>query len=197
MGNHARRVGYDILLLVCGRVRHRVTGIGPELASSLPNLEELVLIGNRIERLRELRPLGECKRLRRLTLLQNSVSGEACYRQYVIGLCPALKVLDFKKIKPAEREEAERRFKAGEFEEASRRASSAAAGERGDGADERAGNGVTATKAGGTSNKTLAAAAVRAAIESAKTLDEIQELEESLAMGQHCINTTADAMEEG
>ena len=171
-----------------------MSGIGPELASSLPNLEELILIGNRIERLRELRPLGECKRLRRLALLQNSVAREDCYRQYVIGLCPELRVLDFKKIKPAEREEAERRFKAGEFEEASRRAASAAAAGRGEN-----GNGNAAGERAKPA-KAASKTAIRAAIESAKTLNEIRELEESLARGQQGTDAEgggADAMEEG
>jgi len=57
-----------------------------------------------------LEPLRTLPRLLRLSLLGNPVTKKENYRLYVIWLCPRLKVLDFKKVKPAERERANQLF---------------------------------------------------------------------------------------
>lgn len=65
-----------------------------------------MLTGNMIQELGDLDPLIPLKELQNLCLLQNPVSAKPQYRQYVIYRLPQVKLLDFRKIKQKEREEA-------------------------------------------------------------------------------------------
>lgn len=47
----------------------------------------------------DLRPLGALRKLKHLSLLDNTVTKRQDYRLYVLSICPRLKVLDFKKVK--------------------------------------------------------------------------------------------------
>ena len=58
----------------------------------------------------DLEPLRTLPRLLRLVLHGNPVTAKPNYRLYVMYLCPNLKVLDYRKIKPKEREAARSTF---------------------------------------------------------------------------------------
>lgn len=131
-----------------------------------------------------------------LTLVNNPIVKRQGYRLRMIKMLPSLKVLDFAKVKPVEREEAEALpddapddamdevFDDGEMD-------GAAAGGR---VDDAASVGLDKEGAHST--------AIRAAIESAQTLEEVRALEESLANGAYHESQRgngeqkADAMEE-
>lgn len=82
---------------------------GSNLGKNVPELRSLVLTGNRIGRLDEVRKLGEhCTKLEFLTLLGNPVTRRQHYRLYTIHKIPSLKVLDFAKVKDDERARAGR-----------------------------------------------------------------------------------------
>ena len=75
-----------------------------------PRLDTLSLMGNRLADLNEVAKLSKCTRLERLFLSNNPVAEMPDYRLFVVSRLPSLKVLDFQKVKPAERAEAARRF---------------------------------------------------------------------------------------
>ncbi len=77
---------------------------------SLPRLETLVLTNNDICTLADVSALGELPHLRHLSLLGNPVTRVEHYREYVLFKCPALEVLDFRKVKRKERYLAQRLF---------------------------------------------------------------------------------------
>lgn len=85
--------------------------IAENLEESIPNLETLILTGNQIQDLCDIDPLIKLKSLTTLSLLQNPVSAKAHYRQYLMYKLPQLRLLDFKKIKQKERDEAHEFFK--------------------------------------------------------------------------------------
>jgi U2 small nuclear ribonucleoprotein A' len=76
------------------------------ISDAFPNLENLVLLGNRLSSLQELDNLSYCRNLTRLYLLNNPITEDPNYRYYVIHRVPTLKVLDFQRIKKEEREKA-------------------------------------------------------------------------------------------
>lgn len=77
---------------------NRISKIDGEIAKYVPNLETLILTNNQISELGDLDPLESCKGLTMLSLMDNPVLGKKHYRLYVIARCPALRVLDFKKV---------------------------------------------------------------------------------------------------
>lgn len=143
-------------------------------AEVLPNLHTLVLTNNRLSSLAELEPLSSLKHLKMLSLLGNAVAGVPQYRLYCAAAMPSLKWLDFQRITPAERERAAAAFPdAAALAKARARSSSAtAAATAGGGA-----NGAAAPPAA------AQLTAVKAAIASAATLEEVKQLEAALATG--------------
>lgn len=143
-------------------------------AEVLPNLHTLVLTNNRLSSLAELEPLSSLKHLKMLSLLGNAVAGVPQYRLYCAAAMPSLKWLDFQRITPAERERA-----AAAFPDAAALAKARA----------RSGSATAATTAGGGANGAAAPpaaaqlTAVKAAIASAATLEEVKQLEAALATG--------------
>lgn len=82
---------------------------GPNLGQNLPALKSLVLTGNRVGRLDEVKKIGEnCPQLEFLSLIGNPVTRRQHYRLYAINKIPSLKVLDFSKVKEDERDRAKR-----------------------------------------------------------------------------------------
>ena len=79
-------------------------GAAPSLAG-LPRLSDGTLA--------ELEPLAHLPTITSLALVDNPVSKLKDYRAFVIALLPRLKVLDYKRVKLAEREEAEARLRHG------------------------------------------------------------------------------------
>ncbi|GLD93404.1 hypothetical protein PINS_up001996 [Pythium insidiosum] len=85
---------------------NHISKIQDNLAESIENLEVLMLTGNRVAQLAEVERLVVFKKLDTLSLLGNPVAKRQFYRQYVIHKLPQLRVLDFQRIRPREREAA-------------------------------------------------------------------------------------------
>ncbi|KAJ8759931.1 hypothetical protein K2173_010077 [Erythroxylum novogranatense] len=86
---------------------NRITRINPNIGEFLPKLHTLVLTNNRLVNLVEIDPLS----------LDNNITKKPNYRLYVIHKLKSLRVLDFKKVKSKERDEAKRLFASKEAEE--------------------------------------------------------------------------------
>jgi len=82
---------------------NRIARVANNLGEQLPNLESLVLSNNKLQNLADIDPLAELPNLRRLSLLENTISKKPHYRLYIIHKLPKLKLLDFRKIKEKER----------------------------------------------------------------------------------------------
>jgi len=126
--------------------------IGEDLKDSLPNLHTIMLANNSLLNIRDLKPFASLPSLRRLCLIDNNVTKQPNYRLHVIHMMPELMVLDFKRIKPHEREAAQKLFADGKM------------------------NGLEEEK-GPTKEQV---AAIKAAIQNAKTLEEVNKLEAQL-----------------
>ncbi|ODN04027.1 U2 small nuclear ribonucleoprotein A' [Orchesella cincta] len=90
---------------------NRVVRIGDCLPETISNLETLILTNNMIQDLAEIDNLSQLKELKHLSLLFNPISTKEHYRAYVIFRLPQLKVLDFRKIKQKEKDDAKTFFK--------------------------------------------------------------------------------------
>lgn len=112
--NDIRRLdGFPILTKIKSLLfnNNRIQSIAENLQLVLPNLETLILTNNNIEDLSEVDHLKAVKSLRSLSFLRNPVSALKHYRLYTIFRLPQLRILDFKKIKLKERQEAQKLFK--------------------------------------------------------------------------------------
>ena len=90
---------------------NRITRISEGLGRALPKLESLILTNNLLATLTELEPLAGVPTLTALSLVDNPVTKVKDYRAFVIAMLPRLKVLDYKRVKLAEREAAEAAFR--------------------------------------------------------------------------------------
>uniref|UniRef100_T1J0P1 Probable U2 small nuclear ribonucleoprotein A' n=1 Tax=Strigamia maritima TaxID=126957 RepID=T1J0P1_STRMM len=90
---------------------NRIVRVAEDLQETLPSLESLILTNNLIQDLNDLDPLVTVKSLRCLSLVKNPVINRRHYREYLIYKLPQLTLLDFKKIKMKERDEANKLFK--------------------------------------------------------------------------------------
>lgn len=90
---------------------NRITKIEEDLGKSLPHLDTLMLTNNYIASLSEVDALASFTKVTCLSLLHNPVTRRQHYRFYVIHKLPQLKELDFRKVKPEERIQAEKLFK--------------------------------------------------------------------------------------
>jgi len=89
---------------------NRIARVSEGLHKFLPKLSTLMLMNNKLVNLRDIDPLSDLKTLVSLSLNNNPVTKHKSYRLYIIHKLPSLKLLDFKKIKPMERKEAEKFF---------------------------------------------------------------------------------------
>lgn len=78
---------------------NRIASISEEFPNSLPNLTYLILNGNNISELSQLKPLSKCLQLRSLSLLDNPICRLPFYRLEVLRLLPQITLLDFRKVK--------------------------------------------------------------------------------------------------
>lgn len=85
--------------------------IGEHLEEYIPNLDSLILTGNQLDELSDIEPLVNLEKLTTLSLMFNPITAKPHYRFYVIHKLPQLKLLDFRKIKKKERDEARTLFK--------------------------------------------------------------------------------------
>ncbi|VDD87999.1 unnamed protein product [Enterobius vermicularis] len=90
---------------------NRVQQIMPNLGGVLPSLRTLALTNNNLCELGDIDPLATCKKLEYLTLIGNPVTHKPQYRSYVIYRVPSVRVLDFKRVRLSERQEAAKLFK--------------------------------------------------------------------------------------
>ncbi|GJP35705.1 hypothetical protein CLOM_g20237 [Closterium sp. NIES-68] len=193
-------------LLLCN---NRITRISPQLAH-LPKLQTLVLANNRITNLADLDPLASLGHsLTSLSLIDNTVVKKPKYRLYAIHLLPKLRLLDFQKVKLKERQEAESTFgkdkaaaaaakrvsantfvpgealaDAGGPGQGGAAAAAAVGGEKeggGEGPGAAASAAAAAAKQGPTPEQITA---IKAAISTAQTLEEVARLEKALQSGQ-------------
>ncbi|KAI9499569.1 leucine-rich repeat-domain-containing protein [Zychaea mexicana] len=175
LGNFPRMVRLQHLLLA----NNRINKIELNLAEYVPNLTTAIMTNNSIHELGDLEPLAKCKRLTFLSLLDNPVTKKQYYRAYLIHKLPRLRVLDFKKVKQREREEAAALFME-------------------DGVENSLGQSITDTKSSNTfevgeglstaqKQKVLSKEEqlkIKEALKQATSLDEISRLEQLLKAGQ-------------
>lgn len=90
---------------------NRIVRIGDDIADTLPHLESIILSGNNVQEFCDLEALTKLERLETLSLLTNPVSAKPHYREYMAHKFPHLRLLDFRKIKPKERDAAKAFFK--------------------------------------------------------------------------------------
>jgi len=102
LGNFTQLKRLKTLIINSNRISKIQKGLGP----SLPSLENLMLMNNKITELSELDNLSDCKKLLRLSLVNNLVTQVKNYRMCVISRIPSLRILDFQRIKKKERDEA-------------------------------------------------------------------------------------------
>ena len=90
---------------------NRIVRIADGLEESLPNLRSMILTNNNIQELADIEKLAPVQTLECISLLHNPVVAKSNYRAFVIHKFPNLRVLDFKKVKLKEKEEAKALFK--------------------------------------------------------------------------------------
>ncbi|KAJ7596639.1 leucine-rich repeat-domain-containing protein [Mycena floridula] len=83
---------------------NKVSAISTSIHLSAPNLTTLVLTNNNFTELGDLEPLKELRNLKYLTLMGNPVSEKKWYREWLAWRLPALRVLDFQRIRDKERQ---------------------------------------------------------------------------------------------
>lgn len=89
---------------------NRIYRIAAHLEESVPNLERIILTNNYIQELGDIDALSTLPNLRVLSLINNPVTSKPHYRHYVIHKLPHLRLLDFNRVKLAERKAAEALF---------------------------------------------------------------------------------------
>ncbi|KAJ8946822.1 hypothetical protein NQ318_002101 [Aromia moschata] len=155
---------------------NRIVRIGEHLEEYIPNMESLILTGNQIDELGDIDPLVSLEKLTTLSLLHNPITAKQHYRLYVIYKLPQLKLLDFRKIKMKERDEAKALFKSKKGKEMqkeiSKRAKTFIPG----------GNMSNIAKAKGLTEEEVRK--IREAIIRASSLEEVERLQKILQAGQ-------------
>ena len=170
---------------------NRISRVDENVGQAFPKLEHLVLTNNHFATLKELEALAALQSLKTLSLVDNKVTKVENYRAFVISLLPNLKILDFQKIKPREREEVEAAY--GSAAKRPRLGSAAPAGSAGassstfvpgqpDGAEAAAAPAAAAPKAAPTAEQL---AAIKAAIDGASSVEEVAKLEKALKSGNY------------
>mmetsp|Transcript_7946 Transcript_7946/g.20003 ORF Transcript_7946/g.20003 Transcript_7946/m.20003 type:complete len:260 (-) Transcript_7946:97-876(-) len=164
------------LLMLCN---NRVARILPGLGVALPSLETLILTNNALARLEDLTALRELDgSLRQLSLLGNPVQQRPHYRLFVIYMLPRLRVLDFNKVHYTERRKARELFGSEEGKELANTIEAQGTFEIGEGIP---GSSAAATKKTDLTDEEVQL--VKAAMEKATTMEEVQKLENALVTG--------------
>lgn len=161
---------------------NRITRIAEHLEESLPYLESLIVTNNNLTELGDIDPLATVKTLHTVSFLRNPVTTKKNYRLYVIQKLPQVRLLDFQKVKLKEREAAALMFKGKKGAQLARdmggkRAKTFVPGGATPAAPARAPAPVEAKPRPDIQ-------AIKAAIASAKTLEEVERLNRMLQSGQ-------------
>ncbi|KAK5972768.1 Small nuclear ribonucleoprotein polypeptide A' [Trichostrongylus colubriformis] len=156
---------------------NRVHYIQPDIAEKLPNLKILALTNNNITELGDIDPLANCKKLEYITFIGNPITHKANYRAYIIYKLPSVRVIDFKRIRLAEREAARKLFKGkkGQKNRDAIKRSTAAPSET---------DTAETQRVNGTSISAEDRAKIQSAIASARSLAEVEYLQSILASGR-------------
>ncbi|KAJ3022099.1 U2 small nuclear ribonucleoprotein A' [Thoreauomyces humboldtii] len=163
---------------------NRISRIDVELAKQLPNLVALILSNNLIEDTGDLDPLGAFENLVWLSLTDNPVATRKHYRHYVIHRCPKVRILDFRKVKEKERQEAAALFSGPDGIALAASLSSKHAGNKNAGSNTfEPGEALKRASKPFQGPSPEEAAKIRAAIAAATTLDEVTRLEKLLTGG--------------
>ncbi|KAJ3393619.1 U2 snRNP complex subunit [Entophlyctis sp. JEL0112] len=162
---------------------NRIAMISPHVATALPALRNLILSHNALADLADLAPLAEFPLLERVAFAGCPVAAKKDYRMWVIWLCKKVRVVDFRKVKDKEREQAKAMFSGSKEAEAfaseTAKKSTFIPGES-------ASANITAAKpaikphSGPTPEE---AARIKAAINSASSLEEVARLKRQLEGG--------------
>ncbi|XP_061364174.1 U2 small nuclear ribonucleoprotein A' [Gastrolobium bilobum] len=161
---------------------NRITRINPNIGEFLPKLHTLVLTNNRIVNLVEIDPLASLPKLQFLSLLDNNITKKANYRLYVVYKLKSLRVLDFKKVKNKERLEAKNLFATKEvIEEVQRTPAKTFSPSETPNVSEVTEEQQTPKVVAPTPEQIIA---IKAAIVSSQTLEEVARLEKALKSGQ-------------
>lgn len=132
-----------------------------------------MLTGNMIQELGDIEPLVPLEKLSSLCLMQNPISAKPYYRQYLVHKMPQLKLLDFRKIKQREREDANAFFRCPRGKDIAREIMKKAR------AQAQGANGMD--RPAMTSNERNK---IRELISNATSLEEVQRLTKILSSGQ-------------
>jgi len=191
--NDIRKVGgfpilkrLKTLLLSSNRVQRFATG----LEQLVPNLEELVLTNNMVKELGDLVPLASLPKLTQLSLLENPVTRIQHYRAFCIYKFPQLHILDYHKVKDAERQEAAKVFAGADGAALLAQIVKTSAGTTSAVVDDATGK-VVAQPSGPSA---LEMQEIQRAIANAKTLDEVNALEARLKGGWSAKTADGDGM---
>jgi len=156
----------ECLLLANNRICRIAKGLG----KCMGKLDTLVLTNNKLSKLKDLKNLSDLPTLTHVVLMGNAVAKLPGYRLFMIHRLPNLKMLDFQKVKQAEREAAKAKFGALVLEEEE---------EEGDAAmDEKEDNTFEPGEALGPTPEERAA--IMEKIKSATSLAEVEALEKQL-----------------
>jgi U2 small nuclear ribonucleoprotein A' len=156
---------------------------GDNLETSLPNLRTLILTNNKIATFARVDAIAKLRSLEFLALTDNPVCRRPKYRLYAIHRMPTVKVLDFRKVAPAERERA-----AALFASAEGRAMLGAVAK----GEEAATIDLSALRAGSAASDSAKAAAklkrrrIAAAIAAATTSEEVDRLQLQVSVFVFC-----------
>ncbi|VEN64727.1 unnamed protein product [Callosobruchus maculatus] len=155
---------------------NRIVRLGEHLEEYIPNLETLILTGNQLDDLGDIEPLVKLENLTTLSLMFNPITAKQHYRLYIVYKLPQIKLLDFRKIRMKEREEAATLFKSKRGKEIQkeilRKAKTFVPG----------GNMANTAKNKGLTEEEVRK--IRQAINNAKSLEEMERLQKILQSGQ-------------
>ncbi|KAK6732263.1 hypothetical protein RB195_016571 [Necator americanus] len=157
---------------------NRVHYIQPDIGEKLPNLKILALTNNNITELGDIDPLANCKKLEYITFIGNPITHKTNYRNYIIYKLPSVRVIDFKRVRLAEREAARKMFKGKKGQknrEAIKRSTNAPADIE---------NGETSRVNGSVALTPEDRVKIQNAIASARSLAEVEHLQSILASGR-------------
>jgi len=90
---------------------NRIVRVAENLEAMLPQLDTLVMTNNAIQELGDIDNLSTIKSLRHISLLRNPVTSKKHYRFYIINKLPQVRVIDFRKVRLREKEQAAKLFK--------------------------------------------------------------------------------------
>ncbi|KAL4235560.1 U2 small nuclear ribonucleoprotein A' [Mactra antiquata] len=154
---------------------NRVVRVADGLEHGIPNLETLILTNNGLQELGDLDSLESLKNLKCISLMRNPVTTKKHYRLYIIHKVPSLRVIDFQRVKQKERDASHKMFKGKKGQayaaDIGKKSKTFVPGEN-----------LPEKRLDGPSKEDVAL--IKAAIANAKTLEEVERLNNMLKTGQ-------------